>query len=414
MTIAKDELVSYDVDRVRADFAILSGTMRDHPLVYLDNAASGQKPRVVVEAERAVYENEYANVHRGLYQLSQRATERYETARRVVRRFINARHPHEIVFTRNATESINLVAASYGRNFLQAGDEIVLTELEHHSNIVPWQMLRDERGVVIKVVPIDGRGEVPVAALTRLIGPRTKLVALAHVSNVLGTILPVAEITRRAHDVGAKVLVDGAQAVMHLPVDVQDIDCDFYAFSGHKLYGPTGVGVLYAKEEVLDAMPPYQVGGQMIETVTFEKSTWAPLPRKFEAGTPPIAQAAGLAAAIHYVSTLGLKHIAEHEHQLLTRAYQRLSSVPGLTLYGTAPEKTAMVSFTLDCAHPHDIAQVLDTGGIAIRAGHHCAQPLMARLGVPATLRASFGLYNTLDEVDILADGLERAVKMFT
>ncbi len=404
---------AYDVARIRADFPILARTMRGKPLVYLDSGASAQKPRPVIDAESNVYETEYANIHRGLYYLSERATEAYEASRRTVQRFINARHAHEVIFTRNTTESINLVAASYGRRFLQPGDEIIISGLEHHSNIVPWQLLREERGVVIKIAPVGDDGDVPLEAVTRLLGPRTRLVAVTQVSNVLGTILPVADIVRAAHAAGAKVLIDGAQAVSHLPVDVQALDADFYAFSGHKLYGPTGIGVLYGKEDLLNAMPPYQGGGDMIHTVRFEKSTWAPLPQKFEAGTPAIAQVSGLAAAIDYVTALGLERIAAHENDLLAYATRQLAAVPGLRIIGTVPHKAAVVSFVLECAHPHDIAQILDGAGVAIRAGHHCAQPLMERFAVPATARASFGLYNDRADVDALVAAVQKVEEIF-
>ncbi len=403
----------FDVERIRADFPILSRPVRGVPLAYLDSGASAQKPRAVIEAESHVYETEYANIHRGLYYLSERATENYEAARRTVQRFLNARHAHEVIFTRNTTESINLVAASYGRHFLQPGDEIILSELEHHSNIVPWQLLREERGVVLRIAPVGDDGDVPLEAVTGLFGPRTKLVSLAHVSNVLGTILPVAEVIAAAHAIGAKVLVDGAQAVSHLAVDVQALDADFYAFSGHKLYGPTGIGVLYGKEELLNAMPPYQGGGDMIHTVSFKKSTWAPLPQKFEAGTPAIAQVSGLAAAIDYVTALGLERIAAHESDLLAYATRRLAEIPGLRIIGTVAHKAAVISFALDYAHPHDIAQILDSAGVAIRAGHHCAQPLMERFAVPATARASFGLYNNRGDVDALVAAVRKVEEMF-
>jgi cysteine desulfurase/selenocysteine lyase len=403
----------YDVERVRADFPILARTVYGKPLVYLDSAASAQKPRQVIETLTRVYEQDYANVHRGAYYLSMRATDEYEGAREKIRRFINAKHVHEIIYTRNGTEAINLVAASYGRQFLKAGDEVVISELEHHSNIVPWQLLRDEKGIVLKIVPVTETGEVPLAAIERQLSGRTKLVAISHMSNVLGTILPVAEIIRLAHAAGAKVLLDGCQAITHLPVDVQALDVDFYVFSGHKLYGPSGIGVLYGKEALLDAMPPYQGGGDMISTVTFEKSTWAALPNKFEAGTPAIAQAIGLGAAVDYVSALGLEAIGEHERRLLEHGMARLSAVEGLTIYGTTPGKAGVISFALDCAHPHDIATIVDRAGVAIRAGHHCAQPLMQRLGAPATARCSFGLYNTTAEVDALVDALGQVREIF-
>ncbi len=403
----------YDIDSVRRDFPILSRTVYGRPLVYLDNAASAQKPHAVIDAERRRYEEEYANVHRGVYWLSERCTARYDSARQTVREFLNARHAHEIIFTRNATEAINLVAASWGRTFLREGDEILLTEMEHHANIVPWQLLRAEKGIRLKAAPIDDDGALMLDRFAAMIGPRTRLVAISNMSNVLGTVLPVREMTRLAHAAGALVLIDGAQAVTHGRVDVQDIGCDFYVFSGHKLYGPTGIGVLWGREELLDAMPPYQGGGDMIESVTLEQTSFAPLPAKFEAGTPAIAQAIGLAAAIDYVRSLGLERIAAHEASLLAHAEARLREVPGLRLIGTAPGKGAVLSFAMAGAHPHDIATVLDRHGIAIRAGHHCAQPLMVRLDVPATARASFALYNTRAEVDVLAAALHKVEEMF-
>ena len=416
MTPAHDMVANiepFDVDKVRGDFPILSRAMRGRPLVFLDSAASAQKPRQVIDTVRDVYEREYANVHRGLYEISEAVTARYEGVRETIRRYINAAHTHEIIFTRNATESINLVAASYGRTFLAEGDEVVISELEHHSNIVPWQMLRDEKGVVLRVAPISDDGELLMSEFEKLLGERTKLVALAHMSNVLGTILPIAEITRLAHAAGARVLFDGCQSVTHLPVDVQEMGCDFYVFSGHKLYGPTGIGVLYAREELLDAMPPFMGGGDMIASVTFEKTTWAKLPHKFEAGTPAIAQAIGLGAAIDYVNSLGLEQIGAHEQDLLNYATQQLSGIDGLHLVGTAPAKAGVLSFTLDCAHPHDIATVIDQAGVAVRAGHHCAQPLMARLDIPATVRASIGMYNTRADIDALVAALGQVLEIF-
>ena len=407
------ERVGYDIDAVRRDFPILSREVHGKPLVFLDSAASAQKPRQVMDAERTIYEREYANVHRGIHYLSQICTDRMESARETVRGFLNAGSAKEIVFTRNATESINLVASSWGRRFLREGDEIVISEMEHHSNIVPWQFLRDEKGVVLRVAPVSDDGELLLNDFAALLNPRTRLVAITHMSNVLGTIVPVHDIVRMAHDVGAKVLLDGAQAVTHIPVDVRDLDCDFYVFSGHKLYGPSGIGVLYGKEALLDAMPPYLGGGEMIRSVAFEASDWADLPYKFEAGTPAIAQSVGLGAAIDYVTGLGLEAIGAHEADLLTYATQRLSSIDGLNLIGTAPGKASVVSFTMDCAHPHDIGTLVDRAGIAIRVGHHCAQPLMDRLGVPATARASFGLYNTRAEVDRLAEALEAVREFF-
>ncbi len=415
MSAIADTMVAsgYDVEAVRRDFPILARAVHGRPLVFLDSAASAQKPTQVLDAVRGVYEQEYANVHRGAYWLSERATDSFEGARETVRQFINAADRREVVFTRNATESINLVAASYGRTFLQPGDEIVITEMEHHSNIVPWQFLRDEKGIVLKVAPVSDDGVFLLDEFERLLGSRTKLVALTHVSNVLGTVVPVEDVVKLAHDAGAKVLIDGCQAVMHMPVDVQALDCDFYVFSGHKFYGPSGIGVLYGKADLLNAMPPYMGGGEMIKTVSFERSTWADLPHKFEAGTPAIAQAIGLGAAIDYVNDMGLDSIGAHEADLLRYATQRLSAVEGLKVIGTAPGKASVISFTLDCAHPHDIATIVDRAGVAIRAGHHCALPLMERMGIPAAARASFGLYNTRADADALANALETVREIF-
>ena len=407
------ERVAFDVESVRKDFPILSREIHGKPLVFLDSAASAQKPRQVMDAERHIYEQEYANVHRGIYYLSQICTDRMEAARETVRAFLNAGSAKEIVFTRNATESINLVAASWGRAFLQEGDEIIITEMEHHSNIIPWQFLRDEKGVVLRVAPVGDEGEFLIDEFARLLNARTKLVAITHMSNVLGTVVPVKEAVRMAHDAGAKVLLDGAQAVTHIPVDVQDLDCDFYVFSGHKLYGPSGIGVLYGKEAMLDAMPPYMGGGEMIRSVTFEKAEWADLPYKFEAGTPAIAQSVGLGAAIDYVTGLGMEAIGAHEADLLTYATQRLSSIGGLKMIGTAAGKASVLSFTMDCAHPHDIGTLVDRAGVAIRVGHHCAQPLMDRMCLAATARASFGLYNTRAEIDVLTEALEAVREFF-
>jgi len=403
----------YDVEAVRADFPILARTMHDKPLAFLDSAASAQKPRQVIDAVREVYEHEYANVHRGLYQISEAVTDKYEGTREIIRDFIGAAHTHEIIFTRNGTESINLVAHSFGRHFLSEGDEVVITELEHHANIVPWQMLRDEKGIVLKVVPITDDGELIMSAFDEALGPRTKLVAVSHMSNVLGTILPVEDIIRRSHAVGAKVLIDGCQAITHIPVDVLALGCDFYIFSGHKLYGPSGIGVLYGREELLNEMPPFMGGGDMISSVTFEKSTWAKLPHKFEAGTPAIAQAIGLGAAIEYVNGLGLDAIAAHENDLLSYATQQLSNLEGLRIIGTAPNKSSVISFMLDYAHPHDIATIIDRAGVAVRAGHHCAQPLMDRMDVPATVRASLGLYSNRADIDALVRALGEVQEFF-
>ena len=404
---------TFDVERIREDFPILKRDIRGKRLVYLDSGASAQKPRQVIDCVKEVYETEYANVHRGLHYLSERATARYEGTRETIRRFIGARHTHEIILTRGTTDGINLVAGSYGRAFLKAGDEVLVTHAEHHSNIVPWQMLRQEKGIVLKVVPVDEDGSIHFADFERLITERTKIVSITHVSNVLGTVLPLKQIARLAHERGAVLLVDGAQGVVHIPLDMQDLDVDFYAFSGHKLYGPTGIGVLYGKEELLEQMPPYQGGGDMINSVSFEETTWADLPHKFEAGTPPIVQAIGLAAAIDYVTALGMEAIGQHENDVLNYATQRLSAVPGLRIIGTAAGKASVLSFAMDCAHPHDISTIIDQQGVAIRAGHHCAQPLMDRFDLPSTARATLGLYNTREDIDILAQSLEKVREIF-
>ena len=403
----------YDVEAIRRDFPILSRTVHGKPLVFLDSAASAQKPQIVIDAVANCYSEEYANIHRGVYFLSQLATEKFEGARGKVQRFLNAAEAREIVFTRNATEAINLVASSYGRRFLKKGDEIILSEIEHHSNIVPWQLLRDETGILIKVAPVDDRGALLLDRFRALLSERTKLVAVTHMSNALGTVLPVKEIARLAHNAGALVLVDGCQAVPHMPVDVREIDADFYVFSGHKLYGPSGIGVLYAKALLLEAMPPYQGGGEMIVSVSFEKSTYAPIPHKFEAGTPHIAGAIGLGAAIDYVTATGLNRISNHEHALTTYATERLMAIPGVSLVGTAPGKGSILSFTVEGVHPHDVGTILDHHGIAVRAGHHCAQPVMDRFKVPATVRASLGMYNTEAEVDVLTAAIRHVREIF-
>ncbi|MBB4265354.1 cysteine desulfurase [Roseospira visakhapatnamensis] len=409
LTAAPRAAAVFDPEAARADFPILARTMHGKPLVYLDTGASAQKPRAVLDAMARAHTECYANVHRGAYWLSEEATSRFEAARETVRGFLNAADPREIVFTANATDAINLVAQTWGRTHLGPGDAVLISELEHHANIVPWQMLRDEKGFELRVAPITDDGTLDMAGFARLLDERVKLVAMAHCSNVLGTILPVAEITRRAHAVGARVLLDGSQAVVHGAVDVQAIGCDFYAFTGHKLYGPTGIGVLYGRLDLLESMPPWKGGGDMIESVTFETTTFAPPPARFEAGTPPIVEAVGLAAAIDYVRGHGMEAIAAHEADLLRYAMQRLASVEGLTIHGTAPHKAAVVSFSLTGAHPHDLATLLDRSGLCLRAGHHCAQPLMARLGVTGTIRASFGLYSTRADVDALVGALERA-----
>jgi cysteine desulfurase / selenocysteine lyase len=403
---------SYDVERVRRDFPILARSVHGRPLVYLDSGASAQKPRAVIDCMRQVMEEDYANIHRGVHFLSQRATERYEAARATVARFLGAR-TSEIVFTRNATEAINLVAASYGRHFLEAGDEIVLSEMEHHANIVPWQLLAAERGLKLRVAPIDDAGNLKLDAYAGLLGPRVRLVAMTHCSNVLGTVNPAAEIVALAHAQGIPVLLDGSQAVVHRAVDVKALDVDFYVFTGHKLYGPTGIGVLYGKSELLAKMPPYQGGGDMIRSVSFAGTSYKDPPDRFEAGTPAIVEAIGLAAAIDYVTALGQEAIAAHERGLLDYATSRLSAIPGLAIQGAAEEKAAIVSFTLEGAHPHDIGTIVDRAGVAIRTGHHCAQPLMERLGLGATARASFGLYSMTAEVDALVDAIGEVREIF-
>jgi cysteine desulfurase/selenocysteine lyase len=405
--------VPYDVEAMRRDFPILAQKIYGKPLVYLDNGASAQKPRAVIDCITKVYETEYANVHRGVHYLSQVATDAMEAAREKVRAFINAAKIEEIIFVRNATEAINLVASSWGRTNLKPGDEILLTTMEHHANIVPWQFRVESNGAVIKVAPIADDGSLIMEAFARLLNPRTKMVAVTHVSNALGTVVPVAEVIRLAHAAGAKVLIDGCQAVPHMAVDVRALDADFYVFSGHKLYGPSGIGVLYGKEALLEAMPPYQGGGEMISSVTFEKTTYAELPFKFEAGTPNIADAIAFGAAIDYVTALGLDRIAAHEHGLLTYATEKLSALNDVRIFGTAPDKAAILSFTIHDIHPHDAGTILDREGVAVRTGHHCAQPVMDRFGQPATIRASFGLYNTKSEVDALVAALKRVREIF-
>jgi cysteine desulfurase/selenocysteine lyase len=401
-----------EVERWRQDFPLLRQKVHGKPLIYLDNAATTQKPRPVLEAMRRYYEEDNANVHRAAHALAERATMAYEAARQRVQRFLGAASPREIIFTKGCTEAINLVAYSFGRLALQPGDEILLTEMEHHSNIVPWQLVCQERGAHLRVVPITDGGELVWDELERLLTPRTRLLALTHVSNVLGTVNPLADIIALAHRRGVPVLVDGAQAVGHLRVQVRELDCDFYAFSGHKIYGPMGIGVLYGKEEYLERMPPYQGGGDMIRSVRFEETTWADLPNKFEAGTPNVAGAVGLAAALDYVESLGRETIAAHEQRLLQRALERLSAIPGVRLLGAAPERVAVLSFLVEepPLAPLDIGTQLDLEGIAIRTGHHCCQPLMERLGISGTARASFALYNTLEEVEAFADALEGIV----
>jgi cysteine desulfurase / selenocysteine lyase len=402
-----------DIAAIREDFPILHQRIRGKPLVYLDNAATSQKPQSVIDAITGFYTRENANIHRGVHYLSERATVAYDEVRQKVARFINARTAREVIFTRGTTEGINLVAQSYGRTFLKPGDEILITGMEHHSNIVPWQLVSEQTGAVLRVAPMNGAGELDLAAFERLLGERTRLVSVVHLSNALGTINPIKRLVTLAHARGVPVLIDGAQSAPHLGLDVQDLDCDFLAFSGHKMFGPTGVGVLYGKESLLERMPPYQGGGDMIASVTFERSTWAEVPAKFEAGTPMIAQVVGLGAAIEYVNHLGLEAIREWEHQLLTYATERLESIGGLTVIGTARAKASVLGFVMDGIHPHDVGTILDDEGIAIRAGHHCAQPVMRHFGVPATARASFAIYNTCEEVDVLVEGLRRVKRMF-
>jgi cysteine desulfurase/selenocysteine lyase len=406
-------MTTLDVAAIRKDFPILATSVHGKPLVYLDSAASAQKPQSVIDVERRVYEESYANVHRGVHSLSMRATDLYEAARLKVQKLLNADSHKEIVFTRGTTEAINLVAATYGRKHVGAGDEVLITGLEHHSNIVPWQMLCDEKGARLRVVPLNDRGEVSLEDVEGLIGDRTRIVSVAHVSNALGTILPVRRIVEMAHAKGAVVLVDGAQAAPRLPVDVRALGCDFYALSGHKLYGPSGIGILYGRADRLQEMPPYQGGGDMILSVTFEKTVYNDIPYKFEAGTPNIAGAIALGAAVDYVTGVGLDAIHAYEDELLAYGTERLGTVAGLRIVGTAREKTGVLSFVLDGIHPHDIGTVLDYEGIAIRTGHHCAQPVMERFGVPATARASLAFYNKRSELDALVEGLHKVKEMF-
>jgi cysteine desulfurase/selenocysteine lyase len=402
-----------DVARIRQDFPILSRPVRGKRLVYLDSAASAQKPRSVMDAERDIYETGYANVHRGVYWLSQRATNEFESVREKVRRLLNAREAREIVFVRGATEAINLVAQSFGRAFLSVGDEVLISHMEHHSNIVPWQMLREQNGVVLKVAPIDDAGELDLEAFEKLIGPRTKLIAVTHVANALGTVVPIEKVIELAKEHGIPVLIDGCQAVPHQAIDVQALDCDFYVFSSHKLYGPTGIGVLYGKAQLLQAMPPWQGGGDMIRSVTFERTEYNELPWKFEAGTPHIIGAIGLGAAIDYVRSIGYDTIAAHEAQLLAYALRELSQVNSLRIIGQPRHRSGVISFALGEVHPHDTGTILDQDGVCVRAGHHCAQPTMDRFGVSATVRASFGIYNDRDDVDALVAGLRKVQEMF-
>ena len=404
----------FDVDKVRADFPVLNQTINGKPLVYLDNAATSQKPQSVIDTLVKYYSTENANVHRGVHTLSQRATDDYEEARDKVKRFINADKDDEIIFVRGTTEGINLISQTYGRSCIGEGDEIIISSMEHHSNIVPWQILCQEKGATLRVIPVNDLGELVLDDYELLFTAKTKLVSIVHQSNALGTINPAKEIVDISHGHGVPVLLDGAQAIAHMEVDVRELGCDFYAFSGHKLYGPTGIGVLYGKESILEEMPPYQAGGEMIKSVTFEETLYNVLPNKFEAGTPNIAGAIGLGAAIDYVETLGLEQIAAYESELLQYGTERLSSIEGLKIIGTADRKGSVISFVMEGVHPHDIGTILDAEGIAIRTGHHCAQPLMDRFAVPATARASFAFYNTKEEIDVLVKGIDRVIEVFS
>lgn len=405
--------MAFDVAKYRKDFPILNAKVYGKPLIYLDNAATTQKPQSVIDALERYYSAENANIHRGIHYLSQQATDAYDDARVAIKRFLNAREIHEIIFVRGSTEGINLVAQSYGRRFLKAGDEIVITAMEHHSNIVPWQILCEAVGAKLRVVPINDDGELLTNEYAKLLNKRTKFVSIAHISNALGTINPVKPMIQMAHQLGIPVLLDGAQSAPHLPVDLQDLDCDFFVFSGHKIFGPTGIGVLYGKAEWLEKMPPYQGGGDMISSVTFEKTLYNKLPYKFEAGTPHIAGVIGLGAAIGYVSRVGLERIVAYEKELLAYATQTLSQIPGLRIIGTAKEKASILSFVLEGIHAHDIGTILDQEGIAIRAGHHCAMPVMDRFKIPATARASFAFYNTKEEIDRLRDAIYAVLEVF-
>jgi len=411
----KSRLVkSFDVYSIRNDFPILKQMIKKNPLVYLDNAATSQKPQMVIDAMTKYYLEENSNIHRGVHYLSELATQSYEEARKKIQKYINARHPEEIIFVRGTTEAINLVANSYGRHKLQSGDEVLISAMEHHSNIVPWQMLRDEKGINLRIIPINDRGELFVDKYEAMFNERTKFVSIVHVSNVLGTINPVKQMTQIAHQHGVPVLIDGAQAIPHMYIDVADLDCDFYAFSGHKMYGPTGIGILYGKKSILDSMPPYQGGGDMIKSVSFEKTIYNDLPHKFEAGTPNIAGGVGLGTTIDYLRSIDFDAAIEHEHRLLLYATDALSSIKGLRIIGTASEKASVISFILEDIHAHDIGTILDDDGIAIRTGHHCAQPIMKCFGIPATARASFALYNTTEEIDRLIKGIHRVIKVFS
>jgi cysteine desulfurase/selenocysteine lyase len=410
----RSQKTTIDLRKIRSDFPILARDVRGKKLVYLDNAATSQKPQVVIDTIVRYYEQENANIHRGVHFLSELATSKHDRARLAVQKFINAAHVHELVFVRGATEAINLVAQTYGRKHVSADDEVLITAMEHHSNIVPWQMLCDEKGAKLRVAPINDAGELRLDEFEKLIGPLTRIIAIPHVSNALGTVNPVKKIVELAHSRNIPVVVDGAQAAPHMQIDVQALGCDFYAFSSHKMFGPMGIGVLYGKTELLEAMPPYQGGGDMISSVTFEKTIYNKLPFKFEAGTPDVAGAIGLGAAIEYLAEIGMDKIAEHEHDLLAYATDKVSAIPGVRLIGTAKEKASVLSFVMEGIHPHDIGTILDQEGIAIRTGHHCAQPVMQCFGIPATARASFALYNTKEEVDSLVQGILKVQEVFS
>lgn len=403
---------AFDIGQIRADFPILNTTMNGKPLVFLDSAASSQKPLAVINAMSEYYRTGHANVHRGVYQLSQKATDQFEQSRRTVQHFLNAAHDHEIIFVRGTTEGINLVASSYGDKFVREGDEIIVSGLEHHSNIVPWQMLCERKGAVLKVIPVLDNGELDMDVYAQLLNEKVKIVAVNHISNALGTINPVERIIEMAHEYSIPVLIDGAQATPHMAVDVQALDADFYVFSGHKVFGPTGIGILYGKEKWLNEMPPYQGGGEMISRVSFEKTTYNELPFKFEAGTPDIAGVIGLGAAIEYLQGIDMDAVREYEHQLLIYATEQLSQIDGIRFIGTAAEKASVVSFLIDGLHPYDVGAILDKLGIAVRTGHHCAQPLMDRFGIPGTVRASMAFYNTFDEIDALVNGVKKAIEL--
>lgn len=404
---------SFDVNKIREDFPVLSQTVNGKPLVYLDNGASSQVPNLVIERGSKYLAEEHSNIHRGVHYLSQHATTAYEAAREKVKRFINAKEAKECIFVRGCTEGCNLVAYSYGRKFINEGDEIILSQMEHHANIIPWQVVAEEKGAKIRVIPMNERGELILEEYENMLNERTKIVAITHVSNSLGTINPVKEMIATAHKFGVPVFIDGAQAIPHFPVDVQDLDADFYTFSGHKMFAPTGSGVLYGKKEWLDKLPPYQTGGGMIRTVTFEKTTYAPIPEKFEAGTPAIAANIGLGAAIDYLNSIDFQAAAAYEHELLEYATEKLSAIEGVRIIGTAKEKASVLSFTIENVHPHDIGTILDQQGIAVRAGHHCAQPVMQFFDVPATARASFAFYNTKEEVDKLVEAVQKVIEVF-